>query len=140
MSARPHGYNAQAPAAPRRILVVDDSRPTVRALAALLDGAGYATAVALSGAGALAHARRGGRFSGVIVDVHLPDISGLVVSRQLREILGPDVPIIILSGDSSMQTLNSLPHAGATYFFSKPVNSGELLGRLKEFVEEGSQK
>ena len=67
--------------------------------------------------------------------------SGLKSSAELqpiyhahREILGPDTPIIVLSGDTSMPTLNSLPHVGATYFFSKPVNAAHLLERLKESV------
>ena len=64
----------------------------------------------------------------------MPDISGLVVSQKLREMLGPDVPIIVLSGDTSMQMLNSLPHVGATYFFSKPVNASQLVERMREWV------
>jgi CheY-like chemotaxis protein len=110
-------------------------------LAALLGGSRYATATAFRGADAIDRAKAasdgpdgGGRFAAAIVDIHLPDISGLVVSQKLREIFGPDVPIIVLSGDTSMQMLNSLPHVGATYFFSKPVNSNLLLERLKEWV------
>jgi FixJ family two-component response regulator len=53
----------------------------------------------------------------------------------LRDLLGPDVPIIVLSGDTSMPMLNSLPHVGATYFFSKPVNAQQLVERLNEWVK-----
>ena len=135
MSAVPHGYNPQgAPSSPL-ILIVDDNEPTARALAALLHGADYATAVTYRGAEAISRAAATpGAFAAAIVDIHLPDISGLVVSQKLRETLGPDVPIIVLSGDTSMQTLNSLPHVGATYFFSKPVNSHQLLQRMREWV------
>ena len=138
MSAAPHGYNPPAgptPAETPRILIVDDNQPTARALAALLGGAKFATATAFRGGEAIDRATSGTeRFDAAIVDIHLPDISGLVVSQKLREILGPDVPIIILSGDTSMQMLNSLPHVGATYFFSKPVNSNQLLERIREWV------
>ena len=136
MSAVPHGYNPQGvPSSPPLVLIVDDSQPTARALAALLHGANYATAVTFRGADAIEQASASpGRFAAAIVDIHLPDISGLVVSQKLRETLGPDVPIIVLSGDTSMQTLNSLPHVGATYFFSKPVNSHQLLQRMREWV------
>jgi CheY-like chemotaxis protein len=103
-------------------------------LATLIGGGGFDTAVSLRGADALDRARSGETFAAAIVDIHLPDISGLLVTQKLREMLGPDLPIIILSGDTSMSTLNSLPHVGATYFFSKPVNSGQLLDRLKEWV------
>jgi DNA-binding response OmpR family regulator len=73
-------------------------------------------------------------FAAAVVDIHLPDLSGLVVSQKLREILGPQTPIIVLSGDTSMTTLNSLPHVGATYFFSKPVNASYLLERMKQLL------
>ena len=115
---------------PPRVLIVDDSEPTARALAALLRRAKYDTTVALRGSEGLAAA---------VVDIHLPDLSGLVVSQKLRELLGPQTPIIVLSGDTSMPTLNSLPHVGATYFFSKPVNANLLLERLREWVGGGEE-
>jgi hypothetical protein len=46
------------------------------------------------------------------------------------------MPIVGLSGDVSMATINSLPHVGATYFFSKPVQPGALLERLEQLMGE----
>ena len=115
---------------PPTVLIVDDSRLTATSLAKILSAANYATAVALSGSEALECAKAA-PISAAVIDVHLPDINGLVLSKRLRELIGPDKPIIILSGDSSMEVINSLPHVGATYFFSKPVNARELLQRLK---------
>ena len=133
MSVVPHNEGPQGFHAAPTILIVDDNQPTARALAALLGGASYRTAVAFRGADALEQAAARD-VAAAIVDIHLPDISGLVVVQKLREQLGPDVPIVVLSGDTSMQMLNSLPHVGATYFFSKPVNSAHLLDRLRECV------
>ena len=129
----PHPQRAAGPL----ILIVDDSPTTTQALAALLHKAGYRTAEAHRGADALAAADAAAGQGGVaaaVVDIHLPDLSGLVVSQKLRERLGPGAPIIILSGDTSMQTLNSLPHVGADYFFSKPVNTADFLERLREWL------
>ena len=138
----PHAHPAPADApgaAPSGILIIDDSEPTALALAALLRRAKYATTVAHRGSEGIEIARAtrqaGGGFVAAVVDIHLPDLNGLVVSQKLRDILGPDTPIIVLSGDTSMPTLNSLPHVGATYFFSKPVNAGHLLKRIAECVE-----
>jgi DNA-binding response OmpR family regulator len=134
---------ADAPAQPR-VLIIDDSEPTARALSALLRRANYETDVALRGADGIERARSvyaGGRsFAAAVVDIHLPDISGLIVSQKLRELLGPQTPIIVLSGDTSMPTLNSLPHVGATYFFSKPVNANQLLERLKGWIGAGPER
>ena len=139
MSAAPSSYGPRPGSLRPKILIVDDSKPTARALSVLLTNARYDTAIAFRGADALETARTGGPFAAAIVDIHLPDISGLLVSQQLREFVGPDMPIIVLSGDTSMQTLNSLPHVGATYFYSKPVNSTQLLERLREWVDGKSQ-
>ena len=121
------------PIAQPRILIIDDSEPTAKALSAVLRRADYDTAVAHRGFEGIEQARAGS-FAAAVVDIHLPDLSGLVVSQKLREILGPGTPIIVLSGDTSMTTLNSLPHVGATYFFSKPVNASLLLQRLREWT------
>jgi DNA-binding response OmpR family regulator len=115
------------------VLVVDDSPPTAKALARVLASAGYETTVAHSGSEALDYAKSID-FAAAVVDIHLGDISGLVVAQKLRERIGPSGTIIILSGDTSLETLNSLPHVGATYFFSKPVSATTLLERLKEWV------
>jgi DNA-binding response OmpR family regulator len=115
------------------ILIVDDSEITARALARVLSAAKFNTAVSYRGVDAVDYAIHN-PIAAAVVDIHLPDLSGLVVTQKLREHFGPVLPIIILSGDTSMETLNSLPHVGATYFFSKPVNSSQLVARMKDWV------
>jgi CheY-like chemotaxis protein len=115
------------------ILVVDDDPLVVKAMRNLLKFEGFNTLTCLTGAEALELADE--NVSAAFVDIHLPDMNGLELSRQLREILPADVPIIILSGDNSMDTIRALPNAGATYFFSKPVNTGMLMGKLREWTK-----
>lgn len=119
------------------ILIVDDNEPTAKALAKVLGAANFRTAVSYRGADAVVYASAH-PVAAAVVDIHLPDLSGLVVTQKLRERFGPATPIIILSGDTSMETLNSLPHVGATYFFSKPVNSTHLVERMREWVSQGA--
>ena len=120
------------------ILVVDDNRMVTRALSSLIRDAGYAPFACHSGADALAFADGNEQPSAAVVDIHLPDINGLVLSQKLRDRFGPDTPIVVVSGDTSMETIKSLPHVGATYFFPKPVNSNALMQRLKELIENPS--
>ena len=123
---------ASPPAAP--VLIVDDEESTARALAKVLGAAKFRTAVSFRGGDAVDYAARN-PISAAVIDIHLPDLSGLVVTQKLRERLGPATPIIILSGDTSMEMLNALPHVGATYFFSKPVNAARLVERLQEWTK-----
>lgn len=115
-----------------RILIVDDNQRVAKALSRLLTGANYATQVSFSGSEAIAYLEDH-EIDGAVVDVHLPDMNGLVLTQAIRQRLGPDKPIVVLSGDTSMEVLNSLRHVGATYFFSKPVNATHLLNRFKEW-------
>lgn len=84
----------------------------------------------MRGIPALAYARTN-PVRAVIVDVHMPDLSGLILTGELRRLLGPGTPIIAVSGDSSMETLNSLSVAGATWFYQKPVSGKQLIHRLR---------
>jgi len=124
---------------PAEIMIVDDNRATAHALAALLKSARYPAAISLRGKDALEYAERH-PIAGAVIDIHLPDINGLVVTQKLRERLGPDKPIIVFSGDTSMEVINSLPHVGATYFLSKPVNATHLLARLREWFGSPSEQ
>lgn len=120
------------------IFVIEDDATVSRAISILLRDAGFETKVFADGAAILRHVQSTSNGHGtpdaIVIDIHLPDINGLVLSKQLRDRYGDRIPIIVLSGDTSMETLNSLPHVGATYFFSKPVNSSHLIERLKEWT------
>jgi DNA-binding response OmpR family regulator len=116
----------------RSIMVVDDDPIVVKAMRVLLHAEGFKTVECQTGSEAMRVANE--NISAAVLDIHLPDISGLSLSRQLRGIFKPDVPIIILSGDNSIETLRALPDAGATYFFAKPVNTGMLMSKLKEWT------
>ena len=122
------------PQTARSILIVDDSRLVTQALRTFLDKAGFTVATFESGLAALRHAAQNPPDAAVI-DIHLPDINGLVLTQRLRELLGPQTPLIILSGDTSIQTINSLTHVGATYFFPKPIQGAQLVERLKQWID-----
>src|SRR5688572_21294741 len=115
------------------VLVVDDNPAITSSLSRLLAAERYRITVCHSGADALRCAEEEPPVA-ALVDIHLPDVSGLVLSQKLRERLGPDCPIIVLSGDTSIENLRSLPLAGADYFMSKPFSPCHLLERLREMV------
>lgn len=117
----------------RQILLVDDNELVTKSLRALLGTAGFEVLAFSTGLDALHHDWRVPPCA-ALIDIHLPDINGLILTQQLRQ-RWPDVPLIILSGDTSMETLNSLHLVGATYFFPKPVQSTQLIERLKEWVD-----
>ena len=120
------------------ILIVDDNPRVANALVRLLKSAGFEALACENGADALI-AINDHVISAAVVDIHLPDISGLDLTARLRDRFGSRIPIVIVSGDTSMETLNSLPHVGATYFFGKPLSADYLLQCLREWLEVGER-
>src|SRR5205809_6871471 len=97
------------------VLVVDDNQTIAQAVRRILEQDGWRVMLCFDGAEALRQIEKE-LPAAAVVDIHLPDISGLVLSSKLRQSFGPGRRIIILSGDTSMANLHSLPHGGATCF------------------------
>ena len=111
---------------PPRVLVVDDDLETVQALAMLIKMFGHDVQFAVNGRAAIDVAKKF-RPSVVILDVHLPDLEGDKVTRELKRELGSDVRVIAISGDDDTRT--RALEAGCAEFHEKPVSAG-LLQRL----------
>ena len=88
--------------AKKKILVVDDDANLRKTLADILKVKGYETAVAANGAEAIAAAERE-MFSLMLIDLMLPDMSGLEVMARIKAI-SPLTEAIILTGHASMDT------------------------------------
>lgn len=121
---------------PPMVLIVDDNVTVARALGVLVRDAGWEPLAFHNAAAALKHLEETtAEPAAAVLDVHLPDLNGLVLSQKLRTLFGPNRPIVVLSGDTSNETIRTLPHVGATYFFSKPVNGKHLIDKLRTLLE-----
>jgi len=110
------------------ILVVDDEPQILRALTTNLRGAGYDVERAATGEEALAAAAARPP-DAVVLDLVLPDISGVEVCRELRT--WSETPILILSAVGEEEQKVSALDAGADDYVTKPFGMGELLARLR---------
>ena len=111
-----------------RVLLVEDERPLLRALAMNLTARGYAVTEAESGAKALT-ALADRAHDAVVLDLGLPDISGLDVIRTVREY--STTPIIVLSARSGSADKVQALDLGADDYVTKPFSVDELLARLR---------
>jgi two-component system KDP operon response regulator KdpE len=111
-----------------RILVVDDEQQILRALSTSLRGAGYEVETAASAEVALAAAAMRPP-EAVILDLVLPDGTGLDVCRELRT--WSTAPVIILSAVGEEREKVAALDAGADDYVTKPVGIDELLARLR---------
>jgi two-component system KDP operon response regulator KdpE len=110
-----------------RLLVVDDERPIRRFLNASLSGQ-YTILEAINGEEALA-TTISGRPDAIILDLGLPDMDGLEVTRRLRE--WTQIPIIVISVREQEEDKIAALDAGADDYLTKPFGVGELTARLR---------
>ena len=113
---------------PLSILIIEDEPEIVRFLRAALSSAGYEPRAAATGADALRDAATLPPDL-VILDLGLPDLDGVEVTRRLRE--WSQVPIVVLSARGQDRDKIRALDAGADDYLTKPFSVGELLARLR---------
>ncbi len=118
-----------------RVLVVDDEGAIRRYLRASLNAYGYSVSEAACGEDALAAAASQPP-DVVILDLGLPDIDGVEVTRRLREWTA--VPVIVLSVRESESDKIAALDAGADDYLTKPFGTGELMARLRAAVRRSA--
>ncbi|MCX5036538.1 MULTISPECIES: response regulator transcription factor [Streptomyces] len=131
MHQQPYDPAAEPPAAPARILVVDDDPTVAEVVAGYLDRAGYRVDRAGDGPAVLARADAH-RPDLVVLDLMLPGMDGLEVCRRLRE-RGP-VPVVMLTarGDEDDRILGL--EVGADDYVTKPFSPRELVLRVESVL------
>ncbi len=113
---------------PLRILIVDDDRPVVGFLKELLNGGSHQTLVETAHDGFEA-GRKVHAFTPdiVLLDYMMPGIKGSEVCRQIKQMPGPSVRVIAMSGYLNPQTEAELLSAGAECCLAKPIDTNRLL-------------
>jgi FixJ family two-component response regulator len=112
------------------ISIVDDDRTFGQAIQTLLKSLGYAAACFTSAAEYLRSPIRSDTVC-LILDVHMPEMSGLELqARLLTE--GDRKAIIFISGEADDRTKERALQGGARGFLSKPVDHGALVRLLAE--------
>jgi CheY-like chemotaxis protein len=124
----------QLAATTRRILVVDDDEFSQKVVGRILEREGYEVVAAGSGTEALNLLRKT-RPSLILMDYMLPDQDGVETTRRLKQ-TGEyaAIPIIMLTGQSSRDTVIRSLAAGAVDFLAKPLNPGTLLAKLARYL------
>jgi two-component system NtrC family response regulator len=116
-----------------RILVVDDDKALRDALSEAVRDLGYEPLVASCGSDALtqAHAKRP---DAILLDLRMPDISGLDVLRRLREQSSGAPPVAILTAYATAANTVEAMRLGAFDHLTKPVGRDDLASLLRRMI------
>lgn len=116
------------------VLAVDDDGFQHGVLARLLGGTRIDLTCAENGAQAF-RAIRARRPDLVLVDVDLPDVSGMELTRRLKSVRPlAQIPVIMVTGESRRTVVMESVRAGAADFMVKPFRRSTLLGKLEAFL------
>ena len=119
----------------QRVLLVDDDPGLTTLLELVFRRAGFEVHSANNGIDGINQADRISP-NLVILDIMMPDISGIEVCRQIRT--NPktaELPVMILSASGNKDDREMALDAGADTFIQKPVSPTELVNRVKELLQ-----
>ena len=131
--ARPEGAGDPVGAAQHEptVLLVEDDDNVRFAMAALLAQEGYQVLTAATAHDALGVLRTpSSPIDVVLLDVHLPDASGIDICARLCE-LHPGTPVIVCTGEATPEEAAELLRLGARRYLQKPVTPDELLATVE---------
>jgi CheY-like chemotaxis protein len=122
------------------VVIVEDEPDTAEMLAEMLRISGYQVRKAFGGTAAieLIHAEKP---QAVLLDIMMPDVSGLEVYRYIRrDPAHENIPVVFVSGSSIPAELMLDHDAGLTVYLMKPVGYAELTAALQKVIQNSSHK
>lgn len=118
-----------------RVLVVDDEHAVRRVVARILTADGWDVTTAENAEEAIEFVREA-RFDVVISDVSMPGMDGLSLLREIRGV-DLDVPVLMLTGEPTLERATAALEYGAFRFFSKPVEPPDLTSAVAKAFSVG---
>lgn len=119
------------------VFVIDDDEAVRRFLSGLVESVGLRIEAYASARGFL-DAYEPGRPGCILLDIRMPEMSGLELQKELRA-RNIHLPVIILTGHGDVQVAVRAMKAGAVDFIEKPFNNQLLLDRVQEAVAESAR-
>jgi len=123
---------------PRQILIVEDEHALGHALAVAVRRAGYLPTVLASGAAAL-KALEQPQWALLILDIGLPDMSGLQVLERLRG-RSSALPVLVITAHATLDHAIRAQKSGATLYLTKPLDLAQLEVALQSLIQSAERQ
>ncbi|TYT74913.1 HEAT repeat domain-containing protein [Desulfobotulus mexicanus] len=124
-----------------RILVTDDSPTMRRFYETLLPQYGYTVETARDGLNALTRLQTDpSRFVLVLTDLNMPNKNGIELSISIREKMGTELPILMVSTETMENQKKTALQAGVTAFLRKPFTTEKLIAQIRSLLNPDKKK
>lgn len=129
-------HDQTQPGSGQLVMIVEDDLEIARALAAVVEQAGYTTKLCHEVVGAI-RAYNQKTPSAIIIEQLLPDINGLEFCRYVRrDVHGNALPIVVISASRPVSTVSEVMQAGADIFLDRPVSAKELRHVISSMISQ----
>ncbi len=123
----------------KKILIIEDNDLNLKLFRDLLEANGYETVETKEGLNALDLTKRE-RPDLILMDIQLPEISGLDVTRKIKgEPEVAHIPIIAVTAFAMKDDEEKILRAGCEAYISKPISITNFLETVKQFLEANEQ-
>jgi two-component system, cell cycle response regulator DivK len=118
----------------KTVLIVEDNELNMKLFHDVLDAHGYATLQTRTGLEALALARKH-RPDLILMDIQLPEVSGLEVTKWLKEDDSlRDIPVVAVTAFAMKGDEERIRQGGCEAYISKPISVPMFLGTVRQFI------
>jgi DNA-binding NtrC family response regulator len=125
----------------KKVLVVDDDAIVLHSCKRILEAEGCSVVLASSAQEAVQHLKDTGIFDIMIMDVKMPDKDGVYLLEKVTEKWPlkkwSELPVLVMSGYPTPETVETLTQKGARKFIPKPFTPDELLDAVRKLLHSG---
>jgi len=121
-----------------KILVVDDDAIVIKSCRRILEAEGFEV-MTVPGADEALEKIKSSEFDLLLMDVKMPKHDGIFLMREIKK-NWPDIPIIVMSGYPTPETIADVLKLGATQFIPKPFRPDELVKAVRQVIEKMTRK
>ena len=117
-----------------KILVVDDDAIVIKSCKRILEAEGLEVSTVPSADEALEMIKKY-EFDLLLIDVKMPRHDGMFLMREIKKVI-PDMPIIVMSGYPTPETISDVLNLGASQFIPKPFRPDELIKAIRPVLQK----
>lgn len=114
-----------------QILIIDDVSSNLLLIQSILEAENYRVIACENGKEALEQLKQPNHIQLILLDIMMPDIDGYEFLDQKKQLVGDEIPVIIVSAKTDTQSIQKALGKGAYDYLSKPFNMQDVLNKTR---------